>query len=45
MFYDLFGTIVTLEVERGNLPAGPRILQWSILMFTLKILADKKVIT
>jgi len=49
MFYDLFGTIIPLGVETSNLPAGSvsilKIIQWLMLMFTLKILADKKVIT
>ena len=45
MFYDLFGTIVPLEVEMGNLPAGAGILKWTILILTLKILADRKLIT
>ncbi len=45
MFYDLFGTIIPIEVETANLPAGwisiLGLLRWLILMFTLKILADR----
>jgi len=45
MFYDLFGTIVPLEAETIHVSAELlfllRIFQWSILMLTLKILADR----
>jgi len=49
MFYDLFGTIVPLGVETGSLPTGSvsllRILQWSMMLLSVKILADRQVIT
>jgi len=44
MFYDLFGTIVPLEVGMGNLPTGARIIQWTLFMIALKILADRKIL-
>jgi len=48
MFYDLFGTIVPIELEMGNLPVTLisilRIIEWFMLMLTVRILADKKVL-
>ena len=47
MFYDLFGTIIPLEIQTGLLSTGMvsflRILRWLLLMLTLKILADRKI--